>query len=71
MHGYLHFLGPQSGLWGLRRVTKIKSLDVPITDFLEGSVEVYDFSSVPRWYKNRLLRLSIVPYSSVLELGDF
>jgi hypothetical protein len=65
------FLGPQSGLWGQSEGNQDKNLWMSLfTDFLKGSVEGSDFSSVTRWYENRLLRLSIVPYSSVLELGE-
>jgi hypothetical protein len=38
--------------------------------FLAEIGEGVEFSSVTRWYENRLLRLSVFSYSSVLELGE-
>jgi len=65
------FLGPQSGLWGQSEGNLDKNLWRALFDqFLEASVVGSDFASVTKWYENRLLRLSVFSYSSVLELGE-
>jgi len=65
------FLGPQSGLWGQSEGNLDKNLWRSLFDsFLSVSVVVSDFVSVTKWYENRLLRLPVFSYSSVLELGE-
>jgi len=65
------FLGPQSGLWGQSEGNLDKNLWRSLFDeFLSVSVVGSDFASVTKWYENRLLRLSVFSYSSVLELGE-
>lgn len=65
------FLGPQSGLWGQSAGNLDKNLWRAMFDeFLSVSVVGSDFASVTKWYENRLLRLSVFSYSSVLELGE-
>jgi hypothetical protein len=65
------FLGPQSGLWGQSEGNLDKNLWRSLFDkFLLTLPGGSDFASVTRWYENRLIRLSVFSYSSVLELGE-
>lgn len=65
------FLGPQSGLWGQSEGNQDKNLWRSLFDqFLSTLPGASDFASVTRWYENRLIRLSVFSYSSVLELGE-
>nr|UJQ92595.1 MAG: putative RNA-dependent RNA polymerase [Mitoviridae sp.] len=65
------FLGPQSGLWGQSEGNLDKNLWRSLFDqFLLTLPGASDFASVTRWYENRLIRLSVFSYSSVLELGE-
>jgi hypothetical protein len=66
------FLGPQSGLWGQSYGNLDKNLWRSMFDqfLFESFDEAVKFSNVTGWYENRLLRLSIFSYSSVLELGE-